>query len=76
MDLQKMIAELQAERTRLDEAILALERLVASKGSKRRGRPPKWMRGGTGSADGDGSGSSHEPADGTLTRVAAYGTKR
>jgi exonuclease VII small subunit len=41
MDLHKIISELQAEKQRLDEAILALERLstVASKG-KKRGRPP------------------------------------
>ncbi len=41
MDLHKIIAELQSEKQRLDEAILALERLstVAPKG-KKRGRPP------------------------------------
>jgi hypothetical protein len=41
MDLHKIISELQSEKQRLDEAILALERLstVASKG-KKRGRPP------------------------------------
>jgi hypothetical protein len=44
MDLNRMISELQAERERLDQAILALERLSASKG-KRRGRPPKWLVG-------------------------------
>jgi hypothetical protein len=31
MNLHKMIAELQAEKERLDEAILALERLSAGK---------------------------------------------
>jgi exonuclease VII small subunit len=41
MDLHKIIAELQSEKDRLDEAILALERLstVVPKG-KKRGRPP------------------------------------
>ena len=41
MDLHKIISELQSEKQRLDEAIVALERLstVASKG-KKRGRPP------------------------------------
>ncbi|HEX4170667.1 MAG TPA: hypothetical protein VHZ55_34835, partial [Bryobacteraceae bacterium] len=39
----KMIAELQAERDRLDEAILALERLSTSN-AKRRGRPPRWLK--------------------------------
>jgi hypothetical protein len=39
MNLQKMIAELQAERSRLDEAIAALERLSAGKAKRRRARP-------------------------------------
>ena len=41
MDLHKIISELQSEKQRLDEAILALERLssAAPKG-KKRGRPP------------------------------------
>ena len=49
MNLQKMIAELQAERDRLDEAILALERLSTSH-SKRRGRPPAWLKAAAGEA--------------------------
>jgi hypothetical protein len=40
MNIPKMIAELQAERERLDEAIVALERLSASSKTKRRFRPP------------------------------------
>jgi hypothetical protein len=43
MDLLKMIAELETERARLDEAILALERLSAGK-ARRRGRPPRWLK--------------------------------
>jgi hypothetical protein len=43
MNLHKMIAELQAERQRLDEAIQALERLSAGK-TRRRGRPPNWLK--------------------------------
>lgn len=43
MDLSKMIAELQAERHRIDEAIEALERLSAGK-PRRRGRPPNWLK--------------------------------
>jgi hypothetical protein len=43
MDLRKMIAELQAERQRLDQAIEALERL-SSKAMPRRGRPPAWLK--------------------------------
>ena len=38
-----MIAELQAERQRVDEAILALERLSAGN-PRRRGRPPGWLK--------------------------------
>ncbi|HMF75475.1 MAG TPA: hypothetical protein VK604_07400 [Bryobacteraceae bacterium] len=37
-----MISELQLEKERLDEAILALERLVAGK-NRRRGRPSRWL---------------------------------
>jgi len=44
MDLLKMIAELQDERLRLDEAIQALERLSASTKTRRRGRPPRLFR--------------------------------
>jgi hypothetical protein len=40
MDLLKMIAELQTEKERLDEAILALERLSTSN-ARRRGRPSR-----------------------------------
>jgi hypothetical protein len=42
MDTNNMLAELRAERDKLAEAILVLERLVAGRG-KRRGRPPAWM---------------------------------
>jgi hypothetical protein len=42
MDLWKIIAELGQERTKIEEVILALERLTAGH-SKRRGRPPAWM---------------------------------
>ncbi len=43
MDLLKMIAELQTEKQRLDEAIQALERLSLAD-SRRRGRPPRWAK--------------------------------
>ena len=42
MDIMKMLGELRAEKGRLEEAILTLERLARGQG-KRRGRPPKWM---------------------------------
>ncbi|HTS78579.1 MAG TPA: hypothetical protein VMG40_20380 [Bryobacteraceae bacterium] len=37
-----MIAELHAERTAIDEAVVVLERLARGR-SGRRGRPPAWM---------------------------------
>jgi hypothetical protein len=43
MNLQKMITELRAEKSRLDDAILALERLSLTN-PKRRGRPPHWIK--------------------------------
>ena len=53
-----MIAELEAERDRLDEAILALERLSTANLAKRRGRPPHSSR-----EDGSGQANPHdEPA--------------
>lgn len=39
MNIPKMIAELQAEKQRLDEAILALERLAIGNKTKRRVKP-------------------------------------
>jgi hypothetical protein len=43
MDILKMLAELRAEHSRLEEAIMTLERLARGQG-KRRGRPPNWMK--------------------------------
>ena len=43
MDISKIIAELRAERARIDEAIVSLERLSLA-GTPRRGRPPAWSR--------------------------------
>ena len=43
MDFSKILSELHNELDRTEEAIVALERLVASK-EKRRGRPPKWLQ--------------------------------
>jgi len=42
MDVLKALSELHAEQSRLEDAILALERLL-SRQRKRRGRPTKWM---------------------------------
>jgi hypothetical protein len=42
MDLEKILTELRTERNRLDEAILAIER-ISHGSAKRRGRRPKWL---------------------------------
>jgi hypothetical protein len=42
MDILKMISELHAERSAIDEALVTLERLARGRGN-RRGRPPAWM---------------------------------
>jgi hypothetical protein len=42
MDINKLLAELRAERVQVEEAIIVLERLARGQG-KRRGRPPAWM---------------------------------
>jgi len=42
MDLDKMLAELRAERDQVEEVISALQRIAAGRG-RRRGRPPAWM---------------------------------
>ena len=44
MNLGKVLAELQEERTRVEEAIEVLMR-VSSGEEGRRGRPPKWLAG-------------------------------
>jgi hypothetical protein len=42
MDINKMLAELRAEREAVDQAIIVLQRIAAGR-AKRRGRPPAWM---------------------------------
>jgi hypothetical protein len=42
MDVLKMLTELRAERARIEQGIIALERLLQGQG-KRRGRPPAWL---------------------------------
>jgi hypothetical protein len=42
MDVIKMLETLREEHARLEEAIVAIERLAFRTG-KRRGRPPAWM---------------------------------
>jgi len=41
-DVQKILAELKAEREQIEEAILSLERLARGRG-RGPGRPPTWM---------------------------------
>ena len=50
MDILKMLAELRAERSQIEEAIIVMQRLASGQG-RRRGRPPKWMS--TGAAAGE-----------------------
>lgn len=40
-DVNQMLADLRQERKQIEEAILGLERLAASRGG--RGRPPAWL---------------------------------
>ena len=61
MDLNKMIAELQSERDRLDQAILALERLSAGQ-ARRRGRPPRWLKEQLEKNDQEGHNKSKKPS--------------
>jgi hypothetical protein len=42
MEINKMLAELRAERAHVEEAIMVLERLASGRG-RRRGRPPAWI---------------------------------
>lgn len=56
-----MIAELQAERQRLDQAIEALERLN-TKGLPRRGRPPGWLKKSLEEIEASSAHSENEPA--------------
>lgn len=62
MDILKMLAELRAEKQRLEEAILTLERLARGQG-RRRGRPPKWM-------------STPDPAPATKRRLFSAATRK
>jgi hypothetical protein len=43
MDVNAILTELCRERDQLDETIAAIERLAASSGKRRRGRPPAWL---------------------------------
>jgi hypothetical protein len=60
MDINKMLAELRAERENLEQAIITLERLFAGRG-RRRGRPPTWMT--LVKRRGRPPGSKNEPKD-------------
>lgn len=41
MDIEKAIADLRKQKDRIEQAILAFEKLAREK--PRRGRPPKWL---------------------------------
>lgn len=61
MNIPRMIAELQAERNRLNEAIAALERLSAAT-AKKRGATPSWKPDGK-ERPKDGKNSSGETGE-------------
>ena len=76
MDINNMLAELRAERDRLSEAILAIERLAAG-GQKRRGRPPKWLAAvSTAGADESGTRKRRPFSAATRAKMAAAQKKR
>jgi hypothetical protein len=54
MELMKVIAELRAERTAIDQALAALDRIARSSTTKRRGRPPAWLAATTGAIPEEG----------------------
>lgn len=56
MDILRMIGDLRAERSAIEEALVVLERLAKTRG-KRRGRPPTWMTAIRGAIDHEESGS-------------------
>jgi len=60
MDIQRIIGELRAERARLDEALLHLEKLSLAR-APRRGRPPNWRKEANLAAAQDGRGSDGSP---------------
>ena len=72
-----MLADFRVERQRIEEAILALERLATGTRGKRRGRPPKWMS----DASAEGSGIAEVKKTRTVSpaarkRMAAAQKKR
>lgn len=46
-----MLAELRTQRDQLNEVILMLTRLTSGSGTKRRGRPPAWLKAETAATD-------------------------
>jgi hypothetical protein len=76
MDINSMLTELRAERERLTEAILVLERLAAG-GHKRRGRPPKWLAASAPSVEEGGRTRKRRPfSAATRAKMAAAQRKR
>ena len=60
MDINKMLAELRAERESIEQAIIVLQRIAAGRG-RRRGRPPAWMS--QGKKRGRPLGSKNKPKE-------------
>jgi len=76
MDIVTMLAELRAERQRLEEAILVIERLAVKAGGKRRGRPPKWMAAMKSGEDSTAAPKTRRFSAATRRRMAAAQKKR
>jgi hypothetical protein len=68
MNLPKMLAELRQERDVLDETIACLERLLATSGKPRRGRPPAWLKA---NKDNDGKPAERKQPPRVMTAGAA-----
>lgn len=75
MDINKMLAELKAEREQVEEAILALERLAAGRG-RRRGRPPQWMSAARSQAPTDSAKRTREFSAATRKKMAEAQRRR
>jgi hypothetical protein len=75
MDVLKMINELRAERSGIEEAIIVLERMALSHG-KRRGRPPAWLKAAENAASGSTEAPKRAVSDATRRKMAIAQRKR
>ena len=76
MDVLKMITELRAERSAIEEAIIVLERMAQSHGGKRRGRPPAWLKAAASSPADSGDAPKRVVSEATRRKMAVAQRKR